>query len=202
MTQFGTLLDSLLSGDRIANLIKYSQYTAGLPGYITEWGVFRGGSLEILAKYNPDSDLIAVDSFQGLPAPTEGIDFHNEHDFSGVDFNGINGFFRMVYPRVRIIKGFIPQVFEFFDPHVQLKFSHIDLDLYQSILDALDFIVPRTVEGGIILLDDYKVRSTPGCQKAVDEFFKSYSGLVSYHGDLKFWDSPTAKSHNQYLIVK
>jgi len=203
MQQFGNKIDSLLDNGRIANLIKYSNYCAPLPGYIMELGVYTGGSLEILAKYNPGKDILAVDSFQGMPPSTEGVDYHQEHDFNMVDFPAISGYFKMMYPPVRIIKGFIPKAFEFFDEHTRLAFTHIDLDLYQSIKDALDFVYPRTLDGGMILLDDFKVNSTPGCEQAIEEFFAIRPELeFHYRGELKYWDSQNAKSHKQYLIVK
>lgn len=200
MTPFGTTIPSLLDNGRIANLIKYSNYCAGLPGYLCEMGVYSGGSLEILAKYNPSKDIIAIDSFTGMPPVTEGVDYHKEHDFNMVDFPAISGYFKMMYPPVRIVKGMIPKVFEYFDEHTRFAFTHIDLDLFQSIKDALDFVFPRTLEGGMILLDDYKVCSTPGCEKAIDEFFESRPDVVvAFRGELKYWDN--GKSQNQYLIV-
>jgi hypothetical protein len=166
-------------------------------------GLFSGGSMEALAKYNPGCDFIGIDSFVGMPPVNDSIDYHKEHDFNMVDFAAINGFFKMVYPAVRIVKGMIPKVFEYFDEHTRFKFTHIDLDLYQSIKDALDFALPRTVTNGMILLDDYKIRSTPGCKIAIEEFFMEHPDLSTrWHGELKYWDAEDAKSHNQYLIVK
>lgn len=203
MTQFGTNIETLLDSGRISNLIKYSNYCAPLPGYIMELGVYSGGSLEVLAKYNPGKDFLAVDSFQGMPPVTDGVDYHKEHDFNMVNFPAIDGYFKMVYPAVRIIKGFLPKAFEYFDEHTRLCFTHIDLDLYQSIKDALDFVFPRTIDGGMILLDDFKVRSTPGCEKAVEEFFEARPDLkFTYRGELKYWEGEDAPSHKQYLIVK
>jgi O-methyltransferase len=203
MTPFGTTIPSLLDNGRIANLIKYSNYCAALPGYLCEMGVFSGGSLEILAKYNPGKDIMALDSFVGMPPVTEGVDYHREHDFNMVDFAAISGFFKMLYPHVRLVKGMIPKVFEYFDEHTRFAFTHIDLDLFQSIKDALDFVFPRTLEGGMILLDDFKIRSTPGCEKALIEFFEARPDIeITYKGELKYWDNYGAKSHNQYLIVR
>lgn len=201
MTKFGTVIDTLLSDARVANLIKYSTLSAG-PGYIAEFGVFRGGSLEILAKYNPGRDIIAVDSFQGVPPASE-HDYHQEGDFSsGVDVRNIIGYFSMMYPSVRIVKGFIPKVFDFFDNHSRFSFVHIDLDMYESIYQTLDFVLPRTNDGGIILLDDYKINSTPGCKKAIDEFFEKTDFQVKHRQELKFWDAEDAPTVNQYLIIK
>jgi O-methyltransferase len=203
MTPFGTTIPSLLDNGRIANLIKYSNYCAPLPGYLCEMGVFSGGSLEILGKFNPGKDILAIDSFTGMPPITEGVDYHKEHDFNMVDFPAISGYFKMMYPHVRIVKGMIPKVLEYFDEHTRLAFTHIDLDLMQSISDALDFVFPRTLDGGIILLDDYKVRSTPGCEIALNNFFEARPDIkITFRGELKYWDSETAKSHNQYLIIK
>ncbi len=202
MNPFGNKIESLLSTDRMCNLIKYSNYCATLPGYIMEMGVYSGGSLEILARYNPGKDILALDSFQGMPPVTEGVDYHKEHDFNMVDFLAVSGYFKMVYPAVRIVKGFIPKVFEYFDEHTRLCFTHIDLDLFQSIKDALDFAIPRTVDGGMILLDDWKQKSTPGCELAINDFFEAHPMELKFRGELKYWESETAKNHHQYLIVK
>lgn len=195
MTQFGTNIDSLLSTDRILNLIKYSN-AAVKGGYIFEAGIFRGGSLEILAKYNPGISIIAIDSFEGVPAATE-HDYHQEGDFAGIDARSIIGFFSMVYPAVRIIKGFIPKVFDFFDEHTRFSFSHVDLDMYDSVRHACDFIYPRTLTGGMILFDDYKVRSTPGATKAIDEFFEDKE--CKFKGELFYHEG--GESHKQFLVV-
>lgn len=195
MTQFGTNIDSLLSPDRICNLIKYSQICAPLGGYISEWGVFAGGSLEIIAKYNPRIDILAVDSFAGVPRETE-HDYHREGDFSEVNYHAIAGYFKMVYPAVRIVRGFIPEVFSFFDEHTRFSFSHVDLDMYESVKHACDFLFPRTLSGGMILFDDYKVRSTPGATKAIDEFFEDKE--CKFKGELFYHEG--GESHKQYLV--
>lgn len=203
MTPFGTIIPTLLDNGRIANLIKYSNYCAPLYGYICEMGVYSGGSLEVLAKYNPGKDILAVDSFLGMPPVTEGVDYHKEFDFNMVDYPAICGYFKMMYPAVRIIKGVIPKVFEYFDEHTRFAFTHLDLDLYKSIKDSLDFVFPRTLDGGMILLDDFKVGSTPGCEKAIEEFFEVRPDLeFTYRGELKYWDDEDAKSNYQYLIIK
>lgn len=195
MTQFGTHIDSLLSTDRILNLIKYSN-AAVKGGYIAEFGVFRGGSLEILAKYNPGISILGIDSFEGVPEATA-HDYHQEGDFGGIDARAIIGYFNMVYPAVRIIKGFIPKAFEYFDEHTRFSFSHIDLDMYDSVRHACDFVFPRTLTGGVILFDDYNVRSTPGATKAIDEFFADKE--CKFKGEL--FNYPGGDSHKQFLVV-
>ena len=196
-----TNLETLISLDRLANIIKYSHYASRLTGAIAEFGVFKGGSLELLAKLNPDAALFGIDSFAGLPEPTLDKDYHNEGEFSEVDFKAIYGYFKMLYPNVRILKGFTPRVFKFFDNTVHFKFAHIDVDLYQSVMDGLAFFYPRMVQGGVILIDDYKWSSTPGCELAIEEFFSDKSDM-SFRQELKYFDTDSSDSHHQYLIVK
>lgn len=197
MTTFSQL-PTLLSTDRILNLIKYSNRAAELPGYFVEFGVYKGGSLEILAKFNPTKTVFGIDSFAGLPKPTENVDFHAEGEFNDADFTAIHGYFRTLYPnQVRVLKGFSPQVFEFFDVHSRFAFGHIDVDLYQSCKDAAEFFWPRLVEGGSLLWDDYGFSSTRGAKKAIDEFLETV--IPRFHGELKYLDG---LSHKQYLIIK
>lgn len=200
MTKFGTHLQTLLSDDRICNLIKYSNLMQSHGGYFAEFGVFAGGSLEILTKYNPNTEILAFDSFEGLPAPSV-HDVHNKGDFREVNIDKINGYFGMLYPRVRIVKGFSPGVFKFAQKS-KFSFVHVDADMYESILHALDFFLPRMLTGGIMLFDDYKVDSTPGCEKAINDFFANESNLamVSFAGELKYYED--GPSHNQYLIIR
>lgn len=195
MNPFGNKIDSLLDSSRLANLIRYSNM-AVRGGYISEWGIFRGGSLEILARYNSGVSILAVDSFEGVGEASE-HDYHQAGDFGGINARSIIGYFEMVYPSVRIIKGWIPKVFEYFDDKTFFSFSHVDLDMYDAVRHTSDFLFPRTLKGGIILYDDYNVRSTPGATKAIDEFYADKE--CAFKGELKLY--PDGPSHNQYLVV-
>lgn len=188
-------LPSLLSTDRLCNLIKYSQL-AVKGGYFAELGIFQGGSLEVLAKYNPGIDIIGMDSFEGVPEESE-FDFHRLGDFNEVNYHKIAGYFGMLYPAVRIVKGFIPKAFDFFDEHVRFSFCHVDLDMYDSVKYACDFLFPRTLTGGIILFDDYNVNSTPGATKAINEFFVDKE--CKFKGELFYYSN--GPSQKQYLVV-
>ena len=189
-------LPSLISTDRLCNLIKYSAL-APKDSYILECGIYQAGSLEVLAKYNTEHDIVAIDSFEGLPESNPQKDFHRAGEFNEVDFYGITGYFRMLYQRVRIIKGFIPKAFEYFEDNVRFGFSHVDLDLYESVKTSCEFIFPHTVSNGIILFDDYKCKSTRGATEAIDEYFSDKECL--FKGELFYYEG--GKSHYQYLVV-
>lgn len=196
MKVFGNNIDTLLDIGRAANLIRLSNQCSSLGGYIAELGVYAGGSLEILAKYNPGVNIIGIDSFEGVP-PASPHDIHQEGDFGGVNARNIIGYFSMMYPSVRIMKGFIPKIFEAFDGDTRFSFTHVDLDMYDSVRHACDFIFPRTLTGGMILFDDYKVGSTPGATKAIDEFFADKE--CKFKGELCYYEG--GPSHHQYLVT-
>lgn len=72
---------------------------------------------------------------------------------------------------VHLYKGWIPSRFNDVEDR-QFAFVHIDVDLYDPILDSLNFFFPKLVKGGVIVFDDYGITQFPGAKKAVDEFLK------------------------------
>jgi hypothetical protein len=47
------------------------------------------------------------------------------------------------------------------------------------------------------------VRTTPGCEKAIEEFFAERPDVpYAYRGELLYWGKENSPSHKQYLIVK
>jgi O-methyltransferase len=66
--------------------------------------------------------------------------------------------------------GLIPETFGGLE-NDRLSFVHVDVDIYQSVLDGCDFVYQRLVPGGIVIFDDYGFPSCPGARKAVDMFF-------------------------------
>lgn len=168
---FELKLPTLLSFDRQLALAQYAdQAVKNNPdGLIAEFGVYQGGTLELLAKMLPGKAIFGIDSFQGLPEATE-HDFHSEGEFADVNHIGIVGYFKMLYPHVRILKGFSPSVFAYFDEHSRFSFVHLDVDMFSSVNDGLEFFWPKLMTGGCILVDDYGFTSTSGCKKAVDNF--------------------------------
>lgn len=191
-----TTLPTLISTDRLCNIIKYSVRASQLQGAFCEFGIYQGGSLELIAKFNPNVNIFGIDSFQGLPEPTQ-HDFHHEGEFANVDYTAIVGYFKMIHPTVRILRGFSPKVFEFFDENIRFAFVHIDVDMYGSVKDACDFFYPRMVENGIMLFDDYGFTSTRGARIAVDEFVSVIE--PKFKGELTDQDG---LSNKQYIIIK
>lgn len=192
-------LQTLLSSDRLANIIRYSELVKSLEGDVAEFGVFRGGTLELLAHLHPNKTVWGIDSFQGLPPAGPKDNYHKAGDFKEVDYDAIYGYFKTMLLNVELIQGFSPGVFNHLHPHKKYRFVHIDVDLYQSVKDGLDYFYPRMINGGVILLDDYGFESTEGAKFAVNEFIENLTEFPQFHGELKYYEN--GPSHKQYLIV-
>jgi O-methyltransferase len=66
--------------------------------------------------------------------------------------------------------GFIPDTFAGLEL-ARLAFAHVDVDLYQSALDCIEFVYPRLVPGGILVFDDYGFPSCTRAREATDQAF-------------------------------
>ncbi len=54
------------------------------------------------------------------------------------------------------------------NPCTKISFLHLDMDVYEPTLFALEQCWDRIVNGGIVMIDDYN--AVFGATKAVDEF--------------------------------
>jgi len=64
-------------------------------------------------------------------------------------------------------RGFFPQEISLDSLRNPWSLVHIDTDLYQPTLDALNFFYPLLSIGGVILVDDFGNSSCPGVVSAV-----------------------------------
>ena len=54
---------------------------------------------------------------------------------------------------VSVVQGVFPDQHDFLSDH-RFRFVHIDVDIYRSMKDAFEWVWPRMVSGGIVILDD------------------------------------------------
>ena len=142
-------------------------------GEVWECGVYKGGTAillqNILFRNNKKLMLRLFDTFTGMPEVNSVHDLHAKGDFSDISFDNLNNAFSQV-STVKIHKGYMPDTFAGLEDS-QITFAHIDVDIYQSVLDCSEFIYPRVIPGGFVVYDDYGFEQCPGSRAAVDEFF-------------------------------
>ena len=180
--------DTLISSDRYQYIdLHIIPEIKSIDGDICEIGVYRGGSLEHFARMCPEKNLIGIDTFEGLPAPSDFDrvtnlgDFpgHQKGDFGDVNYDELKRIFEIFFKNVMLIRGCFPSdeiINQIKDR--QFCFVHVDVDLYQSVKDCCEYFYPMILPRGVILFDDYGFDSTPGCKRAVDEFFKDKTDCI------------------------
>jgi hypothetical protein len=160
-----------------------------IPGDVVECGVWRGGSMQAVAKTlleldATDRDLYLFDTFEGMPPPTpEDLrrDGQRAEDMlarttkdnpvwaaAGLD-DVQDGMSKVGYPLERI--HYVPGMVEDTTPGQapdQISILRLDTDWYASTKHELEHLYSRLSPGGVLLLDDYGWWQ--GSRKAVDEF--------------------------------
>lgn len=141
--------------------------TQKVRGAIAEVGVYKGGSAKLICEAKGHRLLYLFDTFEGLPEVGE-IDrsFHKGQFNALVD--DVKNYLKK-YSNVYIYKGLFNKTAGQIKDK-SFSFVHLDVDLYDSTLNCLEFFYFRMNKGGIILSHDYI--SAAGVRKAFDEFFK------------------------------
>ena len=164
---------TLVSRDRCFVLWRTLQQALHLDGDLLECGVFRGGTALLEATtvrdHEAERPLHLVDSFSGMPDTTEGVDRFREGDFASTSYEDVRQALAP-FPFARVHRGFIPRILDELAIE-RLAWAYIDVDIYAAVRDSLEFIYPRLLPGGVIVLDDYGFPSCPGVRRAMDEFF-------------------------------
>jgi hypothetical protein len=164
---------SLLSIDRLWVLYSLGKNYAELPGSWAECGVYKGGAAILLSHLfhakKEEERLFLFDSFSGLPEP-DSVDLHKEGDFSDTSYDAV--FKALVMQggvNWQIVEGEIPSVFSSYLSD-RFSFCHVDVDLFNSTYDCLNFLYPRLIQGGCIVIDDYGFPTCPGAKAATEAF--------------------------------
>lgn len=166
---------SIVSRDRCYVLERLLRQTLPVDGNVFEAGVYKGGTAAmlafILAEAKSDKTLFLFDSFAGMPPTDAQRDWHKAGDFADTSLETVEHNLRDYADRVEIRKGFIPDTFAGLGDE-EISFCHVDVDIYTSIMDTLEFVWPRLSVGGVIVFDDYGFPTCPGAREAVDLFFQ------------------------------
>ena len=176
--------------DRISKLLAhYELYKkiSSLDGDIIEFGVFKGVSLIQWATFrdilghSSKQKIIGFDTFDKFPKTEYEKDksyrekFVEEAGLHSIKKNQLEKIFsHKGIKNVELIQGDIIKTLPPFvkeNKDLKIILLHIDVDIYEPTKIILDKLFDKVVDGGIIILDDYKV--FPGETKAVDDFIKN-----------------------------
>jgi hypothetical protein len=189
---------TMTSVERLIALINATRYISRnqIEGDFVECGVWRGGSmmavaysLEKLAER--DRDLYLFDTFEGMPPPTnqdvtysniEALTLLNESRkddsksiwcYSSLDEVKTNIESTKYNPqKIHLIKGKVEETIPNCIPE-KIALLRLDTDWYESTRHELEYLFPRLVSGGVLIIDDYG--HWKGCQKATDEYIEKHN---------------------------
>jgi len=131
----------------------------------------------ILKAYGDTKRIVwLADSFDGLPPPNAatypadaGDRHHTYHDYLAVSRQEVEENFRrynLLDEQVRFLEGWfkdtLPKA-----PIDHLAVLRLDGDMYESTIQALDFLYEKVSRGGFVIVDDYHLGP---CKQAVTDF--------------------------------
>jgi len=179
------------------NAIQYI-HDKGIEGSIVECGVWKGGTMMIMAEklmslHSKSRELFLYDTFEGMIEPTE----------KDIDFSGKNSLARWKksqkseinewcyapieevtknlemtkYPQNKIhyVKGKVQDTIPGTLPE-KIALLRLDTDWYDSTKHELTYLFPLLQPGGILIIDDYGFWK--GQKEAVDEYFKEKNQTI------------------------
>jgi O-methyltransferase len=177
---------------KLFGLILATRYVVDrqIPGAIIECGVWRGGSMQsvartLLARGVSDRDLHLYDTFEGMPEPSEKDRRRGgrtavellENDPSGkvraaASLEDVQaGMAETGYPpeRLHFHPGMVEETIPEHAPE-RIALLRLDTDWYASTRHELEHLYDRLEPGGVLILDDYGYWE--GARLAVDEFLE------------------------------
>ena len=157
--------------DRISLVMSFLQATMGIRGDTAEFGVYMGHSAtameRVLSQTASEKQLFLFDSFAGMPEVTHDLDSFWEKGDLSVSEAAVRELF-VSNPKVAIVPGFFSETLPQ-NPDLTFSFCHVDADLYTSVKECIEYILPRLSPGGIIVFDDYGFRAAAGAKAAIIE---------------------------------
>lgn len=138
-----------------------------IEGDMAEVGVANGATAKIISTFKGNKELHLFDTFEGVP-------FVSKEDDPSIVPGVCECSLEIVKDNlkdeenIKFYKGVFPATAGPVS-HKKFSFVNLDIDIYQSTEDALEFFYPRMSKGGILLSHDYSYYN--GVKKAFDDFF-------------------------------
>ncbi len=186
---------TMTSVERIVALIQATRYVVenGLKGDIVECGVWRGGSMMVVAYVlqqlgDTSRKLYLYDTFAGTTAPAERDQRYdgaaasqllnstakNTGIWCYADKQEVITNLRSTgYPEenLLLIEGRVEETIPQTLPE-NISLLRLDTDWYESTKHELTYLYPRLVRSGILIIDDYG--HWRGSKEATDEYFNQF----------------------------
>ncbi|PYV66169.1 MAG: methyltransferase [Acidobacteria bacterium] len=143
-------------------------------GDLIEIGTWRGGSGSLIAKRAElegiDAKVYLCDTFRGVvkASALDPVYRGGEHADASVEAVR-NLIHRLNLHNVEVLQGTFPDDTGKSLADKTFRFCHIDVDVYRSAAEIVEWIWPRLCLGGLIVYDDYGFKGCEGVTRFVNE---------------------------------
>jgi O-methyltransferase len=159
---------------------------ARLGGDILEVGVWRGGSGCLMAVQamlqGSRSKVYLADTFSGVVKAGENDPSYKggEHADTSVDYI-LKAKEALGLDNVELLVGIFPEATAAPLENARFSLCHIDVDVYASAADVLDWVWPRMQVGGVVVFDDYGTIETGGMTRLVNERMGTPNSIIMHN---------------------
>jgi len=169
---------SIVNSDQIKYIVTYlAEAIESLEGDVVELGCYVGETSKYISKTlevaNSNKSFFVFDSFEGLP------DLSKFEEGTGWKPRTLNTTEEVLTENFTINNVKLPIITKSWFKDIRddqlpekICFAFLDGDFYTSIFDSLEKIYNRVVDGGYILVHDYKRNDLPGVEAAILEYFR------------------------------
>lgn len=160
---------------KLYGLFDYGRQLRRLEGDVLEVGVWRGGTGALLAMAmkapGNTPKVFLCDTYEGMPATTGAKDsFYKGGELADTSVELVRSFVEgLGLDNVVLCKGLFPAETERLVTSNKFKFVHIDVDIYSSARETVEWVWDKLVVGGMIVFDDYGYSATEGVTRLIDE---------------------------------
>lgn len=177
--------NSLVDAYRCYELWSLVGQVAGLGGDILEVGVWRGGTGCLMAcrakLLGISKTVFLCDTFAGVVKFGEMDSQYQGGEHADTSIEVVNDLARQLsLGNIEILRGTFPDDTGEKVSDRQFSLCHIDVDVYRSARDVMDWVWPRLCVGGVVVFDDYGFATCDGVTRLVNEFTPK-PGAITLH---------------------
>lgn len=168
--------NTLVDKYRCHELWQIAKHAARLGGEILEVGVWRGGTGCLIAHCSAlfgatSQKVYLCDTFTGIVKAGEFDTQYHGGEHADTSIKIVRELAdRLNLNNIEILQGIFPDEIGSIIENSQFSFCHIDVDVYNSACDTLNWIWPRLQLGGVIIFDDYGFSTCDGVTRLVNEY--------------------------------
>jgi O-methyltransferase len=177
---------SLVDEMRLYELWSLTGQLASVPGDILEVGVWRGGSGCLIAaqsqRVGSPARVFLCDTFAGVVKASSEDPIYSDGEHGDTSPALVRSLAQqLALDNIEVLVGIFPDDTAVEIEDRQFKLCHLDVDVYESTKSAAEWVWPRLVEGGVVVIDDYGGDGMDGVQRATEELAASRASRMVYN---------------------